>query len=74
MRKLLLGLFTVLAVLLPISQSAQAHWVYYHHDWGYQHVCLQRHCWHGGYWYGGYWHPGYWGWYPAPVAVVVAPY
>lgn len=66
MRKFLLSLVAVAAVFLPMSQKAQAHWVYYHHYHGH-------HFWHHGYWYAGYWHPGYWSWYPAPV-VVVDPY
>jgi hypothetical protein len=49
MRKFLLGLVAVLAMLLPISQRAQARWAYYHHYWGYQHVCVQGHGWHDGY-------------------------
>jgi hypothetical protein len=72
MKKFLLGLVAVAAILLPMSQSAQAHWVYYHHYDGYHRVYAQRHFWHHGYWYGGCWYPGYW--YPAPVAIVVAPY
>ena len=70
MKKFLLGLIAVAAVLLPLSQNAQAHWGYYHHYYGYHHAYWHR-SWHGGYWYGGFWHPGYW--YPGPV-VVVAPY
>jgi hypothetical protein len=69
MKKFLLGLIAIAAVLLPLSQNAQAHWGYYHH-YGYRHAYWHR-AWHGGYWYGGFWHPGYW--YPGPV-VVVAPY
>ncbi len=72
MKKFLLGLLAVSAMLLPMSQSAQAHWVYYHHYYPYHHF-YARHYWHYGYWYGGFWHPGYWGWDPAPV-VVIAPY
>jgi hypothetical protein len=72
MRKLLLGLIAVAAVLLPLSQNAQAHWGYYHHYYGGYHQAYWHHrYWHGGFWYGGYWHPGYW--YPSPV-MVVAPY
>ena len=72
MRKFLLGLIAVAAVLLPLSQSAQAHWGYYHHYYGGYHQAYWQHrYWHGGFWNGGYWHPGYW--YPGPV-VVVAPY
>jgi hypothetical protein len=67
MRKFLLGLIAVAAVLLPFSQNAQAHWGYYHHYCGgYHHA----------YWYHRYWHGGFWNsryWYPGPM-VVVAPY
>jgi hypothetical protein len=70
MKKFLLGLIAVAAVLLPLGQNAQAHWGYYRHC-GYRHAYWHR-AWHGGYWYGGFWHPGYW--YSGPVAVVVAPY
>jgi hypothetical protein len=69
MKRFLLGLIAVAAVLLPLSQNAQAHWGYYHH-YGYRHAYWHR-AWHGGYWYGSFWHPGYW--YGGPV-VVVAPY
>jgi hypothetical protein len=31
MKKFLLGLMTVAAVLSPLSQNAKAHWGYYHH-------------------------------------------
>jgi hypothetical protein len=72
MRKFLLGLIAVAAILLPLSQNAQAHWGYYHHYYGGYHQAYWHHrYWHGGFWNGGYWHPGYW--YPGPV-VVVAPY
>jgi hypothetical protein len=54
MKKILLGLSAVVAVFLPLSQNAQAHWVVYHH------VYWHHHYWHHGYWYGGVWHPGYW--------------
>jgi hypothetical protein len=73
MRKFLLGLLAVLAMLLPMSQSAQARWVYYHRYYPYHHIYVHRHYWHPGYWYAGFWYPGYWAWTPAPV-VVVAPY
>jgi hypothetical protein len=72
MKTFLLGLIAVAAVLLPLSQNAQAHWGYNHHYYGgYHHAYWHHRYWHGGFWYGGYWHPGYW--YPGPV-VVVAPY
>ena len=49
MKKFLLGLIAVAAVLLPLSQSAQAHWCYYRHYYGY----------HRAYWDHPYWHHGY---------------
>jgi hypothetical protein len=41
MKKFLLGFIAVAAVLLPLSQKAEAHWGYYHHYYGY-------HSWHRG--------------------------
>ena len=52
MKKILLGLSAVVAVLLPLSQSAQAHWVVYHHVY-----------WHHHYWHHGYPIAGYWNYY-----------
>jgi hypothetical protein len=69
MKKLTLGLIAVSAILLPLSQSAQARWVNYRHC----HAYPPRQCWHPGYWYAGCWYPGYWSWYPTAV-VVLAPY
>jgi hypothetical protein len=75
MKRFLLGLIAVAAVLLPLSQNAQAHWVYYHHYYhGYHYAYWHHRYWHHGYWYAGYWYPGYWAGYPGPVTVVVAPY
>ena len=75
MKKFLLGLIAVAAVLLPLSQNAQAHWVYYHHYYhGYHYAYWHHRYWHHGYWYAGSWYPGYWAGYPGPVTVVVAPY
>ena len=75
MKKFLLGLIAVAAVLLPLSQNAQAHWVYYHHYYhGYHYAYWHHRYWHHGYWYAGCWYPGYWAGYPGPVTVVVAPY
>ena len=75
MKKFLLGLIAVAAVLLPLSQNAQAHWVYYHHYYhGYHYAYWHHRYWHHGYWYAGCWYPGYWVGYPGPVTVVVAPY
>jgi len=48
MKKFLLSLSAVVAVLLPLSQNAQAHWVVYHH------VYWHYHYWHHGYWYAGF--------------------
>jgi hypothetical protein len=72
MKRFLLGLIAVAAVLLPLSQNAQAHWGYYHRSYGYHRTYWQHRYWHSGYRYAGYWHPGYW--YSGPVTVVVAPY
>jgi hypothetical protein len=59
MKKFLLGLSAVVAVLLPLSQTAQAHWVYYKKVYVYRHVYVHHHSWHPGYWYAGFWHAGY---------------
>ena len=72
MKRFLLGLLAVAALLLPLNQIAQAHWGYYHRSYGYHHAYWHHRYWHHGYSYGGYWHPGYW--YTGPVTVVVAPY
>jgi hypothetical protein len=55
MKKFLLGLSAVVAVLLPLSQNAQAHWVYYRKVYVYHHVYVHHRTWHHD-----YWHPGYW--------------
>ncbi|MBV8141085.1 MAG: hypothetical protein JOZ60_03475 [Verrucomicrobia bacterium] len=68
MKKSLLGLIAVAAAFAPLTQTAQAHWGYYHQYYEHWH----HRFWHHGYWYAGYWHPGCW--YPGPVTVVVAPY
>jgi hypothetical protein len=60
MKKFLLGLSAVVAVLLPLSQNAQAHWVVYRKVYVYHHVYSPHRSWHPGYWYAGFWHPGYW--------------
>jgi hypothetical protein len=78
MKKFLLGLIAVVAVLLPMSQKAEAHvyyhhyWGGYHHYWGGYHYAYGHRYWHHGYWYGGIWYPPYWAWGPGPV-VIVAP-
>ena len=59
MKKFLLGLSAVVALLLPLSQNAQAHWVVYHHVYVYRHVYVNHSHWHHGYWYSGFWHAGY---------------
>jgi hypothetical protein len=60
MKKILLGLSAVVAVLLPLSQNAQAHWVYYRKVYVYRHVYVHHRYWHPGYWSGENWHPGCW--------------
>jgi len=60
MKKILLGLSAVVAVLLPLSQNAQAHWVVYRKTYVYHHVYSPHRCWHHGYWSAGVWHPGCW--------------
>jgi hypothetical protein len=57
MKKFLLGLSAVAALLLPLSQNAQAHLV---KVYVYRHVYVHHRSWHPGYWYAGFWHPGYW--------------
>jgi hypothetical protein len=69
MRKFLLGLIAIAAVLLPMSQNAEAHWVHYGY-WGPHYGWAHHRYWHHGYWYGGIWYPGYWAWAPGPVIVV----
>jgi hypothetical protein len=54
MKKFILGLSAVVAVLLPLSQNAQAHWVYYRKVYVYRHVYVYHHA----YWH--HWHHGYW--------------
>ncbi|MBV8330067.1 MAG: hypothetical protein JOZ61_06335 [Verrucomicrobia bacterium] len=77
MKKFLLSLVAVAAVLLPMSQNAQAQWGhyyyhrYYHHGyWGHPYAYAHHRYWHAGYWYGGVWYPGYWAWAPGPVIVI----
>ncbi|MBV8814756.1 MAG: hypothetical protein JO271_09710 [Verrucomicrobia bacterium] len=60
MKKFLLGLSAAVALLLPLSQSAEAHWVVYRKVYVYHHVYVHHHSWHPGYWYAKFWHPGYW--------------
>jgi hypothetical protein len=60
MKKFLLSLSAVVALLLPLSQNAQAHWVYYRKVYVYRHVYSHHRSWHPSYWYAGFWHPGYW--------------
>jgi hypothetical protein len=64
MKKFILSLIAVGAVLLPLSQRAEANWGYYHHAYWHHRY------WHHGYWYAGCWHPGYWGFYPGPVVII----
>jgi hypothetical protein len=63
MKKLILSLIAVGAVLLPLSQKAEAHPIYYHPYWHHR-------FWHHSYWYGGYWHPGYWSYYGWPIVII----
>jgi hypothetical protein len=65
MKKLILSLIAVGAVLLPLSQQAEAHPVYYYH-----HPYWHHRYWHHGYWYAGFWHPGYWGYYGGPTVII----
>jgi hypothetical protein len=60
MKTFLLALSAVVAVLLPLSQNAQAHWVYYRKVYVYRHVYVHHRYWHHGYWYAGFSYPGYW--------------
>jgi hypothetical protein len=65
MKRLILSLIAVGAVLLPLSQQAEAHPVYYYH-----HPYWHHRYWHHGYWYAGFWHPGYWGYYGGPTVII----
>ena len=69
MRKFLLGLIAIAAVLLPLSQNAQAYWGHYYHR-AYYHPYWHHRYWHGGYWNAGFWHPGCWAVGPGPVVIV----
>jgi hypothetical protein len=60
MKKFFLGLCAVLALLLPLSQNAQAHLLYVRKVYVYRHVYPVHREWHPGHWYAGFWHPGYW--------------
>ena len=51
MNKFLLGLSSIVAVFLPLSQNAQAHWVVYRKVYVYRHVYSHYHYWHHGYWH-----------------------
>jgi hypothetical protein len=62
-------LIAVSAVLLPLSQKAEAHWGY-HDGYGYHHAYWHHRYWHHGYWYAGFWHPGFWGYYGAPTIII----
>ena len=64
MKKFILSLIAVIAVLLPLSQKAEAHWVYYRHPYWHHRY------WHHGYWYAGFWHPGYWSYYGGPTIII----
>jgi hypothetical protein len=60
MKTFLLSLSAVASLLLPLSQNAQAHWVYYRKVYVYHHVYWHHRHWHPGHWYAGLWYPGYW--------------
>jgi len=64
MKKLILSLIAVGAVLLPLSQKAEAHPIHYYHPYWHHRF------WHYSYWYGGYWHPGYWSYYGWPIVII----
>jgi hypothetical protein len=51
MKTSLLALSSVAAFLLPLSQNAQAHWVYYRKVYVYHHVYSNHRYWHHGYWH-----------------------
>ena len=65
MKRLILSLIAVGAVLLPLSQKAEAHPVYYYHHqyWHHRHL-------HHGYWYAGFWQPRYCGYYGGPTVII----
>jgi hypothetical protein len=64
MKKLILSLIAVGAVLLPLSQKTEAYPAYYHHPYWHHRY------WHHGCWYGGFWHAGYWGFYGGPTIII----
>jgi len=51
MKKFLLSLSAVVALLLPLSQNAQARLLYVRKIYVYRHVYPIHRCWHHGYWY-----------------------
>ncbi len=69
MKKTILLLLLIGAILLPLSPKAEARWVYYHRD-SYYHPYWHHRYWHHGYWYAGMWHAGFWGFYPAPGVII----
>jgi hypothetical protein len=66
MKTLLLGALAILAVSMPLTQSAEAR--YWHHGYyhGYHHAYYYgpHRYWHHAYWGHGYWYPGFWGFAP----------
>jgi hypothetical protein len=66
MKKLILSLIAVSAILLPFVQNAQAYPGYWHHRAYWHHRY-----WHHGYWYAGYWHPGYWAYYGGGPTIII---
>jgi hypothetical protein len=67
MKRIILSLIAIGAVLLPLSQKAEAHWV---RGYCYHRAYWHHRYWHHGYWYAGWWHPGYWGYHGAPVVII----
>jgi hypothetical protein len=61
-------LIAISAVLLPLSQKAEAHWR--HYGYSYHPAYWHHRCWYHGYWYAGFWHPGFWGYYGSPTIII----
>jgi hypothetical protein len=69
MKKLILSLIAVSAVLLPLSQKAEARWGR-RYDYCNSQAYWHHRCWHHGYWYAGCWHPGFWDYYGSPTIII----
>ena len=65
MKRLILSLIAVCAILLPLSQNAEAHWYHRYYRYAYCHRYWQH-----GFWYAGWWHPGYWSYYAGPTVII----